>query len=231
MIYWFEAKQEQAEANLELLKRGATDEEKKVARAEVKAMEATISRLKAEMDQLRIMAPLTGTVLRRYKEPGELTFPQMKDPILVIARKGEKQFRIELLEQDIYKVEENQEMDIISDSYPGRIWKARVSRIAPVLGKKRLSSESPKQKYDVKVLEVWLTPTEPITLPVNLPIEARMDKIVRENVLVLPARAVDPSGYVYRNKTDRKKIETGERDDAFIEIRSGLQEGDAVWIP
>ncbi|MDP6957495.1 MAG: efflux RND transporter periplasmic adaptor subunit [Planctomycetota bacterium] len=226
-----EAKVEQAEANLNRLKKGATEEEKKVAQAEVKAMDVTIERLKVELAQLRIHAPISGYILRRYKDPGELTFPQMKDPIVVISEKGEKKFRIELLEQDIYKVAENQELEVISDSYPGRTWKATVERISPVLGKKRLSSESPKQKYDVKVLEIWLSPTAPIDLPINLPVEARMNKVVRENVLVLPARAVDPSGYVYVNRNERIKVETGKRDDAFIEILSGLQEGDAVWIP
>ncbi len=226
-----EAKVEQAEANLNRLKKGATEEEKKVAQAEVNAMDATLERLKVEIAQLRIHAPISGILLRRYKDPGELTFPQMKDPILVISEKGEKRFRIELLEQDIYKVRQNQEMEVSSDSYPGRIWKATVERISPVLGKKRLSSESPKQKYDVKVLEIWLSPTSPIDLPINLPVEARMHNLVRENVLVLPARAVDPSGYVYLNRNERKKVEMGKRDDAFIEIRSGLQEGDAVWIP
>lgn len=226
-----EAKVEQAEANLAKLKKGATKEEKLVAQAEVKKADATIERLKIQVSELQIYAPITGVVLRRYKEPGELSFPQMKDPILVLAESREKKFRIEILEQDIYKVEENQELEVISDSYPGRRWKATVSRISPVLGKKRLSSESPKQKYDVKVLEIWLTPAETIDLPINLPVEARLHKMIRENVLVLPSRAVDPTGYVYFDRNDRKKVETGARDDAFIEILSGLKEGDAVWVP
>lgn len=226
-----EAKGEQAEANLARLKAGATDEEKKVAEAEVKKAEATVQRLEAQSAQLEIHSPISGIVLRRYKAPGELTFPQMRDPILVIAESGEKKFRIEVLEQDIYKIRENQELEVTSDSYPGRSWKATVTRIAPVLGKKRLSSESPKQKYDVKVLEVWLTPGEPLDLPVNLPVEALLKWIVRENVLILPARAVDPSGHVYFDREERRAVETGVRDDAYVEILSGLEEGDAIWIP
>lgn len=226
-----EAKVEQAEANLARLRKGATEEEKKVAEAEFKKTEATIERLKIQISELQIHAPIPGLVLRRYKDPGELTFPQMQDPILVIAEKGEKKFRIEIQEQDIYKIQENQEIEVTSDSYPGKVWKTTVTRIAPVLGKKRLSSESPKQKYDVKVLEIWLTPENSIDLPINLPVEARMHKVIKENVLILPARAVDPTGHVYFNRNERRKVETGERDDAFIEIRSGLKEGDAVWIP
>ncbi len=224
------AKVQQAKADLALRRKGATEEEKKVAEARVKRAEAEIELIQTKIAQLKVYAPISGIVLRRYKEPGELNSPQTKDPILVLAS-PEKKFRIEVLEQDIFKVREGQEMEINSDSYPGRTWKATVTRISPVLGKKRLSSENPKQKFDVKVLEVWLTPVEPIELPVNLPVEAHMHKVIRENVLILPARAVDPTGHVYFSREERRKVETGVRDDAFVEIISGVKEGDAIWAP
>ena len=50
-------------------------------------------------------------------------------------------------------------------------------------------------------------------------------------MLILPARAVDPSGHVYFDREERRAVETGVRDDAYVEILSGLEEGDAIWIP
>ncbi len=225
------ARVDQAKASQARLKKGATDEERRVAEAEVKRAEATVTRVDSELAQLKLVSPIRGVVVRRNKEPAEMAYPQMPKPILIVAETQGRIVRIEVSESDIYKVREGQVAWITADAYPGRRWAGKVTRKADVMGRKTLVTEDPKEKADVKILEVRITPDAPLDLPLNLPVEAKIVETIRQNVLVLSARAVDGSGNVRLADGKIASPQTGARDDAFVEILSGLSEGDKVRLP
>lgn len=227
------ARLDQAAAVLERLRAGATEEERRAAEADLERAASGLRRLESELAEARIAAPVAGVISRRYREPGELAHPEMPVPILVLAEQASRRVRVEVLETDIYKVRAGQRAVLTSDSFPGRRFGGRVTRIAPTLGKKRLRSENPKEKTDLQVLEVWIQPDEPLLLPLGLPVEARIEEVVREDVLVLPSRLVDPAGGVTRvgPEAQRVELELGERDDAYVEVLEGLEEGERVVRP
>ena len=155
----------------------------------------------------------------------------MGSPILVLGETKHRIIRMEVLEGDVYKVHLGQTARITSEAYPGRVWLGKVTRVAPVMGKKILSTESPKEKTDVKILEVHITPDEPLDLPINLPIEAKIHETIRQGVLVVPARALDSNHYVRLSNGKAHPIQIGARDDAYVEVVAGLSEGDKVLLP
>jgi len=224
------ARSDQARATLERLRNGATEEERRVAEAELKRAKAVLDRIDADLAQLKLTSPLDGIVVRRYRWPGEMAFPQMPKPILVLAESRGRKIRIEVAESDVFKIREGQSAFITSDGYPGRRWTGTVTQRASVMGKKHLLTENPKEKVDVKVLEAWITPDEPLDLPLNLPVEAKIAETLRQNVLILPARAVDSSGSVRLKDGQTRTVQIGVRDDAFVEILSGLSEGEKVRV-
>lgn len=215
---------DQAKAAWTRLKNGATKEEKRAAESE-------LARLEAELSELVLKSPVKGIVLRRYREPNEMAFPQMPQPILVIAESAARLVRVEVSESDLFKVRLGQPATFTADGYPGRRWWGKVTRVSPVLGRKALSTENPKEKSDVKVLEVWITPDDPVDLPINLPVEAHVRETLRTNVLILPSRAVDRDGRVTLAGGEARTVSLGARDDAFVEILSGLSEGEKVRLP
>jgi multidrug resistance efflux pump len=215
------ARLDQAKAVEARLRKGATDEERRAAEAELAALES-------ELAQTSLVSPVQGVVLRRYREPGEMATPAT--PILVVAETASRIVRIEVSEGDVFKLRLGQPVAFTADAYPGRRWTGTVARIAPVLGRKTITSENPREKSDVKVLEVRIAPDAPLDLPINLPVEARVREVVRQRVLVLPARAVD-GGQVRLPGGGLRTVEVGARDDAFVEVVSGLAEGEKVVIP
>lgn len=219
---------EQAKAVQARLVHGATEEERRTVEAEFRRAEAVVARLQFEIEQTKLLSPVDGVVARRYREPSELAGPGMAQPILVVAGNGARVIRAEVQETDIWKLRVGQTGEILSDSYPGRRWTGTVTRIAPAMGKKILASENPKEKSDVKVLEIRISPSAPLDLPLNLPVEVRICEIVRPDVLLLPVRLLGRDGGVRLSDGSTRKIETGARDDAFVEIVSGLSEGDRV---
>lgn len=225
------ARVDQATANRARLEKGATDEERRLAEAELKRAEATLARLESEVAQLKLVSPIRGIVLRRYHEPKEMASPQMAMPILVLGETTARIVRLEVEEGDLYKLRLGQSARMTCDAYPGRLWTGKVARIAPVLGKKTIMTENPKEKADVKILEVRIVPDGDFELPVNLPVEVRIRETVRQGVLVVAARAVDADGNVRLPDRSLRKIRTGARDDGFVEVLEGLSEGDKVRMP
>lgn len=225
------ARVDQAKAAHARLEKGPTDEERRLAEAEYERARATLARLESEVANLKLVSSVRGVVLRRYREPREMASPHMSPPILVVGDTTGRIIRLEVEEADVYKVRSGQTARITSDAYPSRSWTGQVTRIAPVLGQKNLLTQNPKEKTDVKILEVRITPDAPLDLPVNLPVEVRIRETVRTNVLVVPARAVDAEGRVLLKNGEIRKVTIGQRDDGFVEILDGLKEGDKVRLP
>jgi len=222
-----QAKARVAQEKAALARLATTDEERRTAEAELARAEAVVARLAFELSQTKLASPAAGIVARRYKEPSELAFPEMPQPILVVAASDDRIVRVEVHESDVYKLRVGQAAAITSDAFPGRRWSGKVTRVAPVMGKKRLSSESPKEKADVKVLEARIELDEKPDLPLNLPCEARIAETVRQGVIVLPARAV-AGDQVRMADGSTRRLRLGARDDAFVEVVSGLAEGERV---
>ena len=80
------------------------------------------------------------------------------------------------------------------------------------------------------VLEIQITLQGGPALPLNLPVEASIRRVVRKNVLLLPHRAVDAAGRVHLLDGRSTAVVLGARDDAQVEILSGLAEGDRVAL-
>lgn len=220
----------QGQARLARLSKGATEEERRIVEHDLRKAEAVLARLEDDLSQSTLKSPIRGVVARRYKEPSELASPEMLKPILVLVDEGKRIVRVEVLETDIYKVRIGGPAILTSDSYPGRRWSGKVFEVAPTMGRKRITTENPKEKTDVKVLEVRIIPEEPVDLPLNLPVEARIVEVVRRDVLTLPVDAVDASGRVRLPNGTTASLRIGARDDGFVEVLSGVLKGDRVLM-
>ncbi len=223
---------QQAQAELQRLKTGATVEERQAAESRYLQAQDAVERTRILLSKAKICSPFTGTVLRRFHHPGELVHPQIPLPLLVLCDDTARELRVEVMEGDVYKVKPGQPVSIKSDSYVGSRWEGRVARLAPVMGQKRLMSEHPREKTDVKVLEAWIVPDARLELPINVPVEVTAHIVVRKDVTVIPWRCVSEPGQTVRlsNGTARE-VELGERDDGFVEVRSGLQVGERLLLP
>jgi multidrug resistance efflux pump len=224
------ARLDQARAELEQLTNGPTAEEIRLAEAQYGQAKAALERAKIELGDAVIRSPLSGVVLRRFCEVGELVHPEVREPMLVVCDDAALRIRIEVAEGDLYKLREGLPAVITSEGYIDQQWQGRVTQIAPVMGRKRLFSERPSEKTDVKVLEAWITPDAPVSLPINLPVEVHVEDVVREETLVLPARAVDRDGWLRRPSGEKQQVQLGARDDGYVQILSGLTLGDRVAV-
>ncbi len=163
------AELEQARQALTISEAGPTAEDVGVAEAEVERARAAVQLAEAERDLYTIRAPLTGHVIYRHLEPGEVVDPEAPVPILSVGTLDEVRLRAEVDEADILRVHVGQPVEATADAFGERVFPGRVVHLEHMMGRKNIRTERTSELQDVKVREVLieLDPAAP-KLPVDL---------------------------------------------------------------
>lgn len=99
------------------------------ARADVEAGKAELRRIEADLGDLKVMAPIDGTILTRTAEPGRVVAPGQT--ILTMVNMSTLYLRGFVPEGDIGKVKVGQQAQVYLDSNPKNAIQASVIRIDP----------------------------------------------------------------------------------------------------
>jgi len=119
---------DQAEAQVESLRSGATAEETAVAQAQVEQAEASRDRLLSEREKLSIDAPVGGLVLEITIREGELAAPGAT--LITLGDLDEVTLTVYVPEDQLGKVNVGQKAEVEVDSFPGQVFEGRVVAIA-----------------------------------------------------------------------------------------------------
>ncbi len=220
---------------ISLLESGAREEVRRAAQAQVKTAEADVQHVRAVLDQAAVRAPVAGKIVHRFMQPGEVIVMQRPQPILTLADLSRIQVRVEIDETDARYLEVGQPVEITSSAYAGRVFTGRLAEIGATAGRKSLVSEDPAAMVDTKVVEVIVTLPESNAWTFGVTVDAAVTVEHRENVPVVPRSALRQAGgetTVMVRRADgsfvRQPIRTGAGDEDFVEVVSGLKDGDVV---
>jgi HlyD family secretion protein len=123
-----EARVGAAQAALDELEAGPTQEQIAMAEAQVRQAEAAVGLVDAQIAQLTLAAPMDGIVTSRAGQTGEAA--TMGAPLLTIANLDEVTLVIYIPENRIGQVRLGQEAQVQVDSFPERVFVGHVSSIA-----------------------------------------------------------------------------------------------------
>jgi macrolide-specific efflux system membrane fusion protein len=243
-LEYAELKFERAKRGLEA--RGVSQADLDLAANEVKTKRAALQisgvALSAAQDRLRytqIVSPIDGTVIERGIESGEVVTPGVQATfegraLLTVGDLSTLIVGIGLNQIDVAKAKLGQDVDVLLDALPGRVYEAKVTKIAP-------AAKLPKGK-EVEVFAVEATLTTPdAAIKPGMTADVRIHVDKRESVLTLPIEAViTESGTSFVNrlpkagpagtKTEKILVTLGARNDREVEIVSGLEEKDRVLV-
>lgn len=102
----------------------------KAADAEVKAAQARVETLEANLQDTRILAPIDGVIVTRPPEAGEVVGPQ-NGPILTVADFSTLAVETDVPEARLHLVQIGQPAEIGLDAFPGRRYRGQVLEISP----------------------------------------------------------------------------------------------------
>jgi len=111
----------------------------------------------AELDEVRVLAPIAGIVIRRGVEIGEVVASGLSSysggtQLFQIGDPSQMIVRGDIAEIDIGKLQTDQEVDIIVDAYPDTTYHGRVRWIAPI-GEKRQGSSIVTFDTEIDILD------------------------------------------------------------------------------
>ena len=120
--------EEQAEQQLQLLRRGPRQERIDAQRAQLAHAEASLRVVEAQLDNMLLRSPTDGVISVRHHEPGEIV--AAGSAVLTLMNRDDRWVRIHVPEHRIGSVALGQAATIRCDTYPDRDYPGSVSFIA-----------------------------------------------------------------------------------------------------
>jgi HlyD family secretion protein len=204
-------------------------EDRRQATAEVARTTAALENANVQLSYARITAPIGGVIASVSTEEGETVAAGMQAPTFVTIIDLERlQVEAFVDEVDIGKVKVHQRVVFTVDAFPAIEFEGKVSAIYP-----KAIIQDNVVNYDV-VVDIE-TPYEGLLRPeMTASVTIFLEK--REGVLTIPSRAIKRQRgktIVYLltdGRAESREIKVGWRDNQWIEVISGLHEGEEVLL-
>ena len=220
-----------------------SQEELETAKFNYDTAVTTLASAQADINDTLIYASMDGVVVGEPQTVGAMATQGTNNPTVImrIADLSKKQILAKIDESDIGDIKVGQDAEFTVDAYKNEIFKAKVTKISRtdtanlwnIKGSSSSSSSSNAVVYyyvtlDVEDPESKLFPamTARVTVLQN----------VRENALAIPIASVKADGegaYVMikesNGKITRRAVQLGISDDDYVEVVSGLSEGDKIF--
>lgn len=122
-------------ATTQLMVDGPRRERKRAAEAQVRQAEAEVRRAKWRLDNCVITAPISGTVLKKNAELGNLVNPVAFNgsfSLCDMADLSKLEVELSIQEREIAKVKKGQRCKVRPEAYPDRFYDGVVSRLMPI---------------------------------------------------------------------------------------------------
>lgn len=149
-----EQKLAQAKASYALLKAGAWDQDKEVAKAKVAQAQAALEQVLVEIERLKVTSPVDGEVLQVNVRPGEYVGAPPSQALIVLGAVGEKHIRVDIDEHDIPRFQPGAPARANLRGDQRRTYDLRFVRVEPyVIPKKSLTGDN-TERVDTRVLQV-----------------------------------------------------------------------------
>lgn len=181
-----------------------------------------LAALQAQLAKTKIRAEVSGIILTRNVEPGDLVQPSQT--LFTIALDGATEIRVPFDERNLPLLALQQKAAVITDAYPNQPFPAHINFIAPSIDAQR------------GTIDVRLT-VDPVPdfLRQDMTVSVNVETNKRERTLVIPNDALSSiSGnkamviLVRDRKIQRHPITLGLRGLVMSEVVAGLKEGDHV---
>ncbi len=181
-----------------------------------------------------ITSPITGTIITKNTKTGDTISSPNNSALCLIYDLSAMTFEMYVDELDVMKVKTGQSVNITADALPDETFEGVITNVSLVS-----SSSGGVTQYPVTV---QIDEVGSLLPGMNISGEIVIESA--ENVLTVPAGAIQRGNVVYvqdETVTEAQgdvpagfrsvEVEVGVSDGFYIEIISGLEEGESVYVP
>lgn len=227
-----------ARQNYTLVKIGPRIEDINAQRAVVAQTRAAVDYAQTMLDACEIRAPVSGTILERDVEIGEMVSNQnfggntgVKSSVATMANLQDLLVELDINETDFPKISMHQRCNVTADAYPNRVYKGYVYEIAPQADRQKATIQV---KVKIDQPDTYLRPEMNAHVAFLAP-ETSGARLTAD-ALIIPSSAViqhngQPSVFVVEGSHARLvSIETGPQMGSQTQVVSGLDPNAVVIV-
>ena len=187
-------------------------------------LRARIAALQAQLNKAQVRSKVSGTILTRNIEVGDLVQPGQS--LFTIALDGKTEIRVPLDERNLSRLALQQPAVAIADAYPDKPFPVRISFIAPSIDPQRGTVEV---RLSVDPVPDFLR--QDMTVSVNIETDQRAKALVIPNDALANVKEDSAEVLLLRDgKIQRRVVKLGLRGLSASEVLSGLSAGDEILV-
>ncbi len=214
---------------------GPRTEEIRAAAAQVQQMRAALDYAQTQLSDTEIKAPVSGTVLQRIVETGEMVTPSAfgesgaRTSVVALADLSDLQIELDISQADFARLKMDQRAEIIPEAFPNLKYSGFIAEIAP---------EANRAKATVQVKVKVENPDEQLRPEMNARVNFLANSSGTESRslsrVLVPKDAVvrkDGKEFVFvikGNRVELRAIRVGEEAAGFHQVLEGLSGGESV---
>jgi len=199
-----------------------------LAKAQVQAAEVAV-------ENTIIRAPFDGTVLTKNADVGEIVAPlaasvNSKGAVVTIADMSSLQVEADVSESNIERITPQQECEITLDAYPSHSYPGYVSKIVPTADRTKATVmvKVGFKHYDKRVLPEMSAKVLFLSKATKGSQKSQQPVLVVPNTAVVTRNGEKVVFTVKNNTASQIPVTTGQQFNSYIEIKSGLKNGDQI---
>lgn len=160
-----------AQSRLTTIMNSPREDELLIARAGLEAARSRLLLATENLSRTVITSPVDGRVLRVNCEEGELTGPELSQPLMLLSDTRTLRALAEVDEYDALSIQAGQRALIVSNQPPYVRIRGVVAELEPQVDRKTAFTNRPEERLDTFSRRVWIQLDSQTELPVGLPVD------------------------------------------------------------
>jgi len=197
------------------------------AEAQLEQARSTLNLAQHSLDVSLMKAPFSGVVASKNAEVGDVINPMMgafspTSGVLTLMDFSRIKIEVDVSQQDFVRIKKGQAAQLRVTAIPDKIFEGHVSLV-------NLTADALTKKFKV---EITVENSDLILKP-NTFGEITLEVSTHENALVIPQKAILENRYVFLasgNNAEKREVTLGLQNSDWVEVTSGLNEGDLVVV-
>ena len=194
---------------------------KSQAQASINTANANINSIRVQMENAVIKSPISGIVVTRSINPGEIASPNVT--LMTIADTSTLKLKGTVSQELLPMLQNGQEIDIFVDIYPDKAVKGKIESIGPMAVSTGAIFPIEISMDNTGDIKAGLSAHATIEIAQDLGVVVPSEAIIRNN----------GESYVYvvkDNVASKRIVITGIKNDKEVQILKGLNAGELVAV-
>jgi len=226
-----------AQERLDMLRKGATKEDRQALKAQVRQAKATLDLAKIRLSYTRITSPISGTISQRFFDPGDLAVPTKT--LVTIVQMDTVKVIVYFPDNQIRYMVPGIQAKLTVTAYPDQVFHGSIDKVSPTLNPEtRMFSAEIKVLNENHLLRPGMFTTVVLSVDPHLyallvPKEA---VLYREEYLENAESRksqISQINYVFVVEDGRahmRRVSLGHESGIVVEVSQGVKKGEQVVV-